>query len=244
MAERTTCLLLPGTLCDARLYDELRAHWAEVAPTIEPLDVSLHGLGQDTATWWAERLQGLPERFDVLGFSLGGLLAFRLLALWPQRVRRLALVACNPQPATPGHGQRVREQRELWRTDGPLAVAEQMLMQAMPAGTVTAAQRERVLAMAASTPERAFLAQGELNATRPDGLPVLANSSGPLMLVSGAQDPWCGADKQALMRQARPDARWHELAGCGHYLPLVQGRALAELTASFFLSPSTGVLPS
>ncbi len=234
MADTPVCLLLPGTLCDARLFAPLQAAWAALGHAPVQRVADLHQLPMGLEAWWDAQLSGLTAPVDVLGFSLGGVLALQLLARAPQRVRRLVLVASNPMPGTPMHRERVQAQQAQWHAQGPQAVADAMLDQASPGATPEV--RALVRAMAADTPVAAFDAQGELNATRPDGAPALARWRGPLLLVSGQRDPWCGDDKQALLRQARPDALWHALPDAGHYLPLERAQALAQVSAEFFRS--------
>lgn len=233
MAEAVTRLLLPGTLCDARIFGPMQHAWAEGGAAAMPCRVAdLHGLGMDARQWCLAELERLPDSFDVMGFSLGGVLSLMLLSLAPQRVRRLVLVASNPQGATPAHRQRVDEQRSDWQTLGPAAMAAGWVRQVTPEPSVDVIA-PLVIDMAQASPWSAFVAQGELNASRADGCAILAAWRGPLMLISGAEDPWCGADKQRLALQARPDALWHELSGCGHYLPLERPAELARLSAAF-----------
>lgn len=248
MAEPALRLLLPGTLCDGRLFAPLRAAWAESGgPAGKGIGcevADLHALGHDPRAWWARLLERLPASFDVIGFSLGGVLALMLLDIAPHRVRRLVLVASNSQPGGARHQQQVDEQREAWRTLGPRALADRMVRQATPQQRLGESLRTCVQDMAEATPEAAFHAQGQLNAQRPDGLPALARWTGPLLLASGAADPWCGADKQERIRSARPDAAWHELPGAGHYLPLECPGELAHLTDSFLCRPLTEPHPT
>jgi len=221
-------MLLPGTLCDARLFAPMLSNW----PKNSVLQVAdLHRL-HDPQAWWQEQLSQLPETFDVLGFSLGGILAMQLLALAPERVRRLVLVASNPQAGTAMHAQRVQAQRAQWLQSGSHALALQLLEQTTAPPALSAPMIEIVEEMIEATPLQAFDAQGHINAHRADGCAALAQWSGPLMLISGSSDPWCGADKQELMRTARPDALWHVLPG-GHYLPLEQPLTLARLSDEF-----------
>ena len=91
MAESVLRLLLPGTLCDGRVFAPMISHW----PKDRLVQVAdLHRL-EDPLVWWQELLGRLPAQLDVLGFSLGGILAMQLLAVAPERVRRLVLVASN-----------------------------------------------------------------------------------------------------------------------------------------------------
>lgn len=229
MAESVLRLLLPGTLCDGRVFAPMISHW----PKDRLVQVAdLHRL-EDPLVWWQELLGRLPAQLDVLGFSLGGILAMQLLAVAPERVRRLVLVASNPQAGTAAHAQRVQAQRQRWLQDGPRALAQDLLQQTTADVQRTPHLAQTLQDMAEATPLSAFDAQGRLNVSRPDGGIALARWPGPLLLISGATDPWCGADKQAMLLQSRPDALWHELPDTGHYLPLERPEVLARLTDDF-----------
>ena len=82
--------MLPGTLCDARLY----------APVVERLGLpaTIPALaGAETAAALAQLiLAAAPERFSLCGFSLGAIVALEIVAQAPERVERLALIGCNP----------------------------------------------------------------------------------------------------------------------------------------------------
>lgn len=229
VAEHVFRLLLPGTLCDGRVFKTMCAHW----PRDTKMQVAdVHGFG-DPVVWWKHQLSVLPAQFDVVGFSLGGILAMQLLTLDPARVRRLVLVASNPQPATAAHAERVQAQRLVWQQKGPRALALDLLQQTTAQARQTPELIKVLQDMAEDTPSEAFDAQGQLNASRPDGTVALNRWRGPLLLISGAADPWCGADKQVLIQHVRPDALWHELAEAGHYLPLECPNELARLTEDF-----------
>lgn len=226
-------LLLPGTLCDIRLFAPMLEQWpAGGMPADGARAIDLFGLDEAEA-WWQRQLPGLPEQIDLVGFSLGGVLAFALLRLAPQRVRRLALVAASALGGTPAHESRVAAQIAQWRAQGPAAVARQMAEQAVPAEGRTPALTQRLEAMAEATPEATFLAQARLNATRPDGRETLVRWGGPLLLLCGEQDPWCGPVTQAQTLAHRPDAHSIILPGAGHYLPLERPAAVAAELAQF-----------
>jgi pimeloyl-ACP methyl ester carboxylesterase len=233
MPEALPCLLLPGTLCDGRLFAPMQAAWQAQGLTLQTQVANLHTLETERSAWWHTQLQAMPERFHVLGFSLGGLLALELLARWPERVASLALLASNAAAGSAALHARTQQQRLQWQAQGAGAVGLGMLNAASPSPTHPA-HAELVQAMAEQTPHSAFVAQGRLNATRPDGLQLLARSQTPLLLISGALDPWCGSDKQQAIRAVRPDAHWHALPRCGHYIPLEQPHIAADLCAPFF----------
>jgi pimeloyl-ACP methyl ester carboxylesterase len=221
-------LLIPGSLCDARLFESMCSHWPNGRHRVV---ADLHTLKNPT-DWCQLQLEGMPERFDVVGFSLGGLLAQSMLRLAPQRIRALVLLASSADPAGPTHAERWQAHQSQWQQIGPRALAQAMSQQASP--RLSQAQQQLVQEMAERTPESAFQAQGEFNASRPSGLPVLSECPVALCLISGALDPWCTPAVQQRIQQARPDAVHRVLPDAGHYLPLEAPAEVAQATEHFF----------
>ena len=213
---KPTLLLLPGTLCDARIF----RHQCRVLRDVADLR-ALDYARLDRSGAWLDRLLGeLPEQFSVAGFSLGGLWALELLRRAPQRVQRLALIASNARPASGRARRRSASQWRVLQRQGPAAVARG----AKPAYFHHPSQRQRhgplVRAMADGTPRQVARAEFAWAAARPDSLPALHDFAGPLLLVSGEHDRLCPAAWQREMLQAQPAARWLELPRVGHFVPL------------------------
>ena len=213
---KPTLLLLPGTLCDARIFRHQCRTLRDVAD-LRALDYAR----LDRSGAWLDRLLGeLPEQFSVAGFSLGGLWALELLRRAPQRVQRLALIASNARPASGRARRRSANQWRVLQRQGPAAVARG----AKPAYFHHPSQRQRhgplVRAMADGTSRQVARAEFAWAAARPDSLPALHDFGGPLLLVSGEHDRLCPAAWQREMQQAQPAARWLELPRVGHFVPL------------------------
>ena len=213
---KPTLLLLPGTLCDARIF----RHQCRVLRDVADLR-ALDYARLDRSGAWLDRLLGeLPEQFSVAGFSLGGLWALELLRRAPQRVQRLALIASNARPASGRARRRSANQWRVLQRQGPAAVARG----AKPAYFHHPSQRQRhgplVRAMADGTSRQVARAEFAWAAARPDSLPALHDFGGPLLLVSGEQDRLCPAAWQREMLQAQPAAHWLELPRVGHFVPL------------------------
>lgn len=213
---KPTLLLLPGTLCDARIFRHQCRALRDLAD-LRALDYA----GLDRSGAWLDRLLGeLPEQFSIAGFSLGGLWALELLRRAPQRVQRLALIASNARPASGRSRRRSADQWRVLQRQGPAAVARG----AKPAYFHHPSQRQRhgplVRAMADGTPRQVARAEFAWAASRPDSLPALHDFGGPLLLVSGEHDRLCPAAWQREMLQAQPAARWLELPRVGHFVPL------------------------
>ena len=90
-------VLLPGFMLDETLWDE-------VVPLLQwPAPAHRLPLGPGTTTEEIARsiARAAPERFVLIGFSLGGYLARKVAELFPERVAALVLVASSLESDTP-----------------------------------------------------------------------------------------------------------------------------------------------
>ncbi len=97
MTGRPTLVLLPGLLCDDRLWK----------PQVEALsdvdDVSIVDLTRDEtmSDMRARALDCAPESFALAGLSMGGYVAFEMVRPASGRVTRLALLDTGARADTP-----------------------------------------------------------------------------------------------------------------------------------------------
>jgi pimeloyl-ACP methyl ester carboxylesterase len=240
-SSRNTLVMLPGTLCDRRIFDRQKRSLRS-CHDVRLLDYrALHAVRtQQARSRWVQRLLAdLPERFSLAGFSLGGLWALEILRQAPERVERLAMIASNAQGASPKGHRNSRIQRRLWRQAGagPLAV----LARGLPLYFHHAAARRRhqglLRDMAQGTGRRSALAQFAWAGSRPEGLPTLAAFTGPVLIVSGAKDRLCPPRWQQAMQQAKPAANWLELDRVGHFVPLEAPSALTGALQRWLQTP-------
>jgi pimeloyl-ACP methyl ester carboxylesterase len=215
-------LMLPGTLCDHRLFARQRRALRGMARMVV---VDYAELGAPDQ-WIETLLRRLPPRFSVAGFSLGGLWALELLRRAPQRIERLAMIASNAQPASQAGRRKSAWLRKMWLERGPAEVARHVKPAYFHHEAVRRRHAELVRSMALRTPRRTAFAQFAWAAQRPDGRGALAAFQGPLLLVSGAKDKLCPPDWQRAMWAAQPHARWLELPRVGHFVPLEAGAQL------------------
>lgn len=215
--------MLPGTLCDERLFARTARALRSVARVRALGYRELRG-----PDWCDSLLARLPERFMLAGFSLGGLWALELLRRAPGRVQGLALVASNGEPASRSGWRRSARLWRDWRSAGAAAVARGLKPQYFHHEHQRRRHARLVREMAEATPARAARAQFDWAARRPAGLPTLARSGVPLLVVSGAADRLCPPRLQRRIVAVRPDARWVELPRCGHFVPLEAPAALGR----------------
>ena len=90
-------ILLPGLLCDERLWAAQTKGLAGSARVITP-DL----IGYESIESMADGvLDRVPGGFSLAGFSMGGCVALEVVANAPERVRRLALLSTSPKGILP-----------------------------------------------------------------------------------------------------------------------------------------------
>ncbi|RYY95461.1 MAG: alpha/beta fold hydrolase [Comamonadaceae bacterium] len=230
---RLPLVLLPGTLCDERVWQPMLARWGKPVPA-QVLTPALRG-STTVPAMAAALLDQLPPRFAVMGFSLGGIVALELAAQAPGRVAGLALVATNARPDPPGNAARrhaavaaAREvglahhvQADLW----PLYVAAR---RRDDAGLL-----DLVVRMAVDAGLGTYGQQAAMAHDRADGLPRLQALAVPALVVGGDEDAINPRDRQQEMADRLPQADWVQLPGVGHFVPLEAPGELASAAGSW-----------
>ena len=90
-------VLLPGMMCDARLFGP------QIAELSSEFSVMLSPVtrGERIEEIASGLLDELPQKFALAGLSMGGIVAMELLRRAPDRVTRLALLDTSPLAETP-----------------------------------------------------------------------------------------------------------------------------------------------
>jgi pimeloyl-ACP methyl ester carboxylesterase len=223
-AQRPSIVFIPGTLCDSRIFEHQLQALRNTAHCIT-LDYSQF---RNREQWQSKLLASLPQRFNLAGFSLGGLIALELLRLAPERIEGLALIASNAQPASGMARRRSAMLRHMWLDRGPSEVAKHV----KPAYFHHEAKRRKhqklVFDMALQTPRRSAFEEFAWAAQRPSSLQTLAQFKGKLLVLSGAQDRLCPRAWQRAMQEAQPSLQWIEIKRCGHFVPLEAPKQLSH----------------
>lgn len=214
---REPLLLLPGLLCDARLWREQVAALADIAePVVADLtrDDSIDAMA-------ARALALMPERFSLAGLSMGGYVAFALLRLAPHRVRRLCLLDTSARPDTEQQARRRRGLMALTRAGQFRGVTPRLLPSLVHADRVgDPVLGGEIMAMAGRVGKDAFLRQQAAILGRPDSRPDLPGLRMPTLIGVGAGDVLTPPEHAAEMAALIPGARYVEFPGCGHLPPM------------------------
>lgn len=229
--DRPPLVLLGGTLCDEALWQPMLRAQPRLAARARIAAYTRHASAQDAAR---DLLRGLPGRFAVAGFSLGGFVALALQAQAPERVAGLSLIATNARADPPANAAMREQALEDAAREGLSAYVRRALWPSYvaPQRLHDAALQADIVSMAERAGLATFRRQVQIARSRPDSVPRLGQVRVPALIVSGDDDVLNPADRQREMAQGIAGARWVALPAVGHFVPLeapaVLGAALQE----------------
>lgn len=217
MTEKLPLLLLPGLLCDARLW---RDQMAALAPLATPIVADLT-LDDRIETMAARAIAAVDGPFALAGLSMGGYVAFEIMRQAPQRVTRLCLLDTGARADTAEQKRRRRGLISLSRTGQFRGVTPRLLPQLIhPARRDTPLATE-VMEMAERVGKDAFLRQQEAIMHRIDSRPHLSAIAVPTLVGVGTDDVLTSPELAAEMAALIPGARLRHFADAAH-LPTME----------------------
>lgn len=214
----TPLVLLPGMMCDARLWGPQMGALGRRAVLHAPL--TEHDTVQALA---AAVLAAAPPRFALAGLSMGGIVAMEVLRQAPARVDRLALIDTNPRAELPSV-QAAREPQIAAVNAGGLR--EIMRDELKPNYLVDSPEKPAILDlcmdMAMGLGAEVFVRQSRALAARPDQSETLASWQGPTLILMGAEDRLCPRDRHDQMHALMPQSTLEIVENAGHLPTLEQ----------------------
>ena len=214
---------VPGTLCDARLFEPMLAHLDLDAATV-PLT------GTSVGEAAAAVLAAAPARFVAVGFSLGGFVVLELLRRAPERLHSAVLIASHAEPDTPAAAAERARQARLFEDAGSAALIAELWPRYV-APRAAPEIRATVEAMAADFAAADFAAQSAIAASRPDSR-ADGPARVPLLVVGSAVDALC-PPARCRAAAARLGGAFVEIPDTGHFVPLEAPAALGHAIGSW-----------
>lgn len=214
----TPLVLLPGMMCDSRLF----------APQIAALGgdrcIVLPAIGQhdSMSALAAEFLNNAPPRFALAGLSMGGILAMEILAQAEDRVERLALLDTNPRAETPE--VQARRPSQIARAQaGELdaVMRDEMKPNYLANGARNSEILDLCLTMAMALGPNVFANQSLALKNRRDHQDTLRRYARPALVLCGREDKLCPVERHELMHSLLPNSTLTIIEGAGH-LPTLE----------------------
>jgi pimeloyl-ACP methyl ester carboxylesterase len=181
----------------------------------------------------------LGQRRVILGgCSMGGYVAFRLLAQAADRVTALVLADTRAEPDTEEGRQRRQAAIERIRREGPAGFVEEFAANLV--GPTTKTHRPGVasaLRQIIGAPHpAALIASLAAMAARPDSRPALASIAVPALVVVGEEDTLTPPASSEAMAKAMPRARLSVIPAAGHLANLEAPEVFNRTVREFLLS--------
>lgn len=215
-------LLLPGMMCDARMFapqfhalaNVAECHVGHIGGADNMYDIAQQVLAQ------------APERFALAGLSMGGIVAMEVIRQAPDRVTHLALLDTNPRA----------ELDEIKEARGPQIAAakagdlEVVLREQMISRYFSEQQPHRILDqlcldMGLDLGPDVFIRQSLALRDRPDQQDTLQQFNKPTLVLMGEDDQLCPLDRHERLCELLPHSHFVTITKAGHIPTLEQPAA-------------------
>jgi pimeloyl-ACP methyl ester carboxylesterase len=210
-------------MCDADL-------WSDMASDLAKLGSVLYGnvYQDDTLEGMAQRvLAESPDKFVLVGFSMGGFVARVLTLMAPERVTGVAFVASSAREYSDAERQRRRQ--GAMPGDKPKKANPGVALGLHPDRERDPVLLDRLRGMQRRLGPEVRARQAAL--VRRDGYADLERITCPSLVVACRQDRLRRFDESERMAKHLPHSRFKILENCGHMAPLERPRELAGLIA-------------
>ena len=215
-AARIPLVLVPGLLCDERLWRHQVGGLRDLA---DPVAVAVVTRGGSVSEMARAVLDSVPsaERFSLAGLSMGGYVALEVMRVAPGRVARLALLDTSARPDTP---EQTRARQVLIRLaqSGRFAeVPRRLLPNIVHPGRLDDEElASAVFGMARAVGPEAFVRQERAIIARPDGRGDLPDIACPTLVLCGREDAVTPPYLHEEMAGLIPNSRLVVVEHCGH----------------------------
>lgn len=226
MTSQLPILLVPGLNCSARIYaNQIPALWQ-----FGPVTIANHRDGDSMAAIARSILAHAPDQFALVGFSMGGYIAFEILRQARSRVARLALIDSSARPDTPEQTKRRNDAIAHIRAGRFRALLDGQFPLLVHASRREDAElRRAIVAMAEEEcGAELYLRHVQAVIARPDSRPELAAIRVPTTIVVGDSDQITVVPASEEMAAGIAGAKLVVVPECGHMSPWERPQAVTR----------------
>ena len=219
-----TPVLLPGNICDARL-------WTGAIRSVLPGAIDADLTRDNSIAGMAARtLAASDGPLLPVGFSMGAIVAVEMWVQAPARITGLVLLGYNATADLPARAAlRPLQQAEVRRGGLERILVEELkpnYLAAQQRGNLALLNLLRDMGMASGAD--VFIAQSEALRLRDDRVAALPDIAAPVFYGCGAEDALCPPAWHRRWQGLTPGATFQLFEDAGHMLPLEAPDALAN----------------
>ena len=231
---REPIVLLPGFMCDARVFGPQVA-----ALSVDTPVMVMPAIGGERVEEIASAIvSATPQKFALAGIGFGGIIAMEVLRRAPDRVTRIALMDTTPLSETPPDAA-ARETRIIAARTGRLS--EMMDEEIRRNGLAVSPYRKDVIAlvhdMAQHLGGEVFAAQSRAIMRRKDQQSIMRRCKVPALVMCGAENAALPVKRHAFMAELIPHARLEVIKGAGYLPPLEQPESVINALRAWQKQP-------
>ena len=220
----TPIVLLPGLLCDSRLWRDIVV---PLSDTIAPMVADLT-LDDSVSAMASRTLAAAPARFALAGLSMGGYVALEIMRQAPERVTHLALFDTSARPDTDERREARRKGIDSVKIGKFVGVSRSLLPSLLAKRNLSTPLAEEVQAMAERLGQDAYIRQQLAILNRPDSRPDLPSIKVPTLIGVGTEDTLTPPALAEEMASTVPHADIVRFAKSGHLPTMENPKAVAD----------------
>ncbi|MHA3104793.1 alpha/beta fold hydrolase [Acinetobacter sp. ANC 3791] len=211
-----TVVFIPGLLNDEKLWQH------QTNALSQHMNVMIADLSQDdNLPAMAKRiLNQAPEKFALVGLSMGGYVAFEVLRQAPKRVIKLALFDTSARPDSVTSAKHRQATIHSLKVGKFMGVTNKLLPQIIHPSRVHDPIGEEIKAMAQRIGGSGFINQQKAILGRIDSRPFLADIHIPTLVAVGENDLVTPVKLAQEMHEGIQNSQLHIFKHCGHLPPL------------------------
>lgn len=213
--------LVPGFMLDETLWNDFR----DYLPQEWSVNTASLGDGPTIRDMARQIADSLPQRFVLIGFSLGGYIARQLAADFSERVEALILVASSLREDTAQQKKTKMQAVQALTPDRFRGLSNSTIAHSLhPDNASDTTLVSRIKEMSRRLGYRALATQSALDRSQ---VPASIIDC-PTLVIASENDALRSLEEAEELVAAIPNAELQLIEDCGHMIPLEQPQALAE----------------
>jgi pimeloyl-ACP methyl ester carboxylesterase len=231
-----TLVMLPGMMCDERLFAPQIAAFENDYTIIVPKMAGASSISE-LATQILREV-AVPH-FNLLGLSMGGIVAMAMTGQAQERITRLALLNTTYKADSPGNfTPRNRQIADVKAGRLRRVITEELKPNYLArCNQNNKFLRDLLITMALDLGEEAFITQTLALLNRPDQSEILKSYEGPTLVLCGKEDHLCLPERHTEMAALLPNATLRITDNAGHISTLEQANAVNAAVAHWLVKP-------
>ncbi|WP_299205538.1 alpha/beta hydrolase [uncultured Amphritea sp.] len=237
----TPTIFLPGLICDAAVWSDQSDLFTRQGISNQVID---YGDADSLGRMAEIAIAQSPERFILIGHSMGGRVAMEVARRVPEKISHLILMDTGYLPLNKGDaGKQEVSGRlalvEMAREQGMRVMGEAWMQgMVLPAHLQDSQLCNAILDMIERKTVQQFEHQQTALIERPDATDVLQSLRCPTLFISGDQDSWSPLERHYEMAALVPGSEVIAIEQSGHMCTMEQPKAVNEaLTHWLQLNP-------